>query len=356
MDRQTLATGLAHLTPQKRAELIYAQARSELNTRLWRAALGDVDGGDKERSPLGQGGLSTESLLSLISGQGGVGAAACPCGCGADCPCHRGAHVAGDVDAFDPVGAVAGTSSGDDPVLNAARSIAGLSTATADGTDTTAGDAAGLALGVNSRFSGVLAQAGERSGIPSNVIAAIVDAEAGKHGDGSWNMTSRNPRSSAAGLGQFLSGTWVDMAQRDGTWLNDVAKAKGWLDASGRVTSAARTDLLALRYDARASIETVADYAKGNLDRLERAGFSVRSNPETLAKAAYLSHHLGLGDTQRFLGGGIDAGRARTLLVAQIGSSAANERIAQAGNATRAHREWLIGYINRRIQPGQFNG
>jgi len=83
----------------------------------------------------------------------------------------------------------------------------------------------------------------------------------------------------------------------------------------------------------------------------------VNTDAETLAKSAYLSHHLGLGDARKFLAGGIEPGRARMLLAAQIGGSAADQRIASAaGNATQAHRQWLLGFIDRRIRPGQFAG
>ena len=46
---------------------------------------------------------------------------------------------------------------------------------------------------------------------------------------GRWQVMSRNPRSSAAGLGQFLSGTWIGEAQRKGTYLNEVARTRGWI-------------------------------------------------------------------------------------------------------------------------------
>jgi hypothetical protein len=42
------------------------------------------------------------------------------------------------------------------------------------------------------------------------------------------------------------------------------------------------------------------------------------------------------------------------LLSAQIGSSAAEQRIASTGNATQAHRQWLLGFIDRRIRPEAF--
>ena len=75
---------------------------------------------------------------------------------------------------------------------------------------------------------------------------------------------------------------------------------------------------------------------------------------KTTARAAYLAHHLGLGDAVRFLKGGILPARAHVLLRAQVGAADAEKRIAQAGDPTRAHQQWLLAYIDRRIQPANF--
>jgi hypothetical protein len=333
-------TELAQLTPAKRAQVIYAQAQSQLSNRLWRAALGDGErGNDRDASPLSGGKLDMESLMGLLEAQpGAVAGAGCTCQCA--CACHGSAQPAGftfraEQDAQD--GAAARTPI--DTVSEIARGKPGEGP---------------LQLGVNSRHAPAFAAAEARTGIPATALAAIVNAEAAKGRDGSWNPLSRNPRSSAAGLGQFLSGTWQDIAQTPGTWLNGYAAERGWLDGRGRVQPGCRSELLSLRYDPQASILCVADYAKRNLDQLERGGVRVRNDSETLAKAAYLSHHLGLGDAKKFLSGGIEAGRARMLLSAQIGASAAEQRIASAGSATSAHRQWLLGYIERQIQPGRF--
>jgi hypothetical protein len=342
-------TQLAALSPQKRAQVIYAEAQSQLSSRLWRAALGDGDSKDSnEASPFGGKNMNMDSLLGLLSGRDGIAGAQASCACHCACSCHKPAVAAGGESAIKSVGTTgAGSIDPDEP-----RKAYAPVTLSTGGTDATA--SGNLQLGPNARYAATFATAEARTGIPASALASIVDAEAAKTGDGSWNTHSRNPRSSAAGLGQFLSGTWQELAQTQGTWLNSYAADRGWLDGRGRLQTGNRAELLALRYDPKASILGVADLAKTNLDRLEKAGVRVRTDAETLAKAAYLGHHLGLGDAKKFLSGGIDAGRARMLLSAQIGSSAAQQRIASTGDATQAHRQWLLGFIDRKIRPEAF--
>jgi hypothetical protein len=209
-------------------------------------------------------------------------------------------------------------------------------------------------LGPNMRYGQVLATAAARTGIPAAALAAIVDAEAGKACDGSWKTGSRNPRSSAAGLGQFLSGTWQGEAERPGTWLHDTAASRGWLGSNGRLLPAARSALLALRYDGTASINATADYARSSVAHLKQAGIAVGEDIASVARAAYLGHHLGAGDSVRFLKGGLDSGRARLLLDAQVGSVDASQRIARTGDAASAHRSWLLDFVNRHVTPSRF--
>lgn len=344
---------LSQLSPANRAKVIYSEAQTELASRLWRAALGDGEKDDRKGNGIGQNGLASDSLLELLGKQNSPqpgGVQGCNCGCA--CACHQkpaSASFANDC-VEDLRGAIG------DAAEQSSRKMAAMMGTQATVSVAKGAVVSGLALGANTRFAPALAMAEARTGIPATALAAIVDAEAAKGHDGVWNTMSRNPRSSAAGLGQFLSGTWEQLAETSGTWLNQVASQNGWLDGRGRVQPGARSELLALRYDGQASILGVADLAKMNLTRLEQSGIRVNADAETLAKSAYLSHHLGLGDAKKFLAGGIEPGRARMLLAAQIGGGAADQRIATTGNATQAHRQWLLGFIDRRIRPEQFAG
>ncbi len=346
---------LASLSPANRAKVIYSEAQTELASRLWRAALGDGDKDDRKGNGIGQNGLASDSLLELLGKQNGIqaGGAQGGCHCACACSCHQkpAADASFANDCVEDLRGAIGDAAEQSSRKMAAMMSTGATVSVANGAVVS-----GLALGANTRFAPALAMAEARTGIPATALASIVDAEAAKGHDGVWNTMSRNPRSSAAGLGQFLSGTWEHLAETSGTWLNQVASQNGWLDGRGQVLPGARSELLALRYDGQASILGVADLAKMNLTRLEQSGIRVNTDAETLAKSAYLSHHLGLGDARKFLAGGIEPGRARMLLAAQIGGGAADQRIAAAGNATQAHRQWLLGFIDRRIRPEQFAG
>lgn len=322
----------APLNPQYRAQLIYMQARAELSGRLWQAALGtgDKDAPMPGAKPVMAGEARLETLLAMLSEDIARPMAA-----------SNGA-VAPMSPPTLPAQPRNGDRSADRPQPESAPRSGGRAEATG--------------LGVNAHYGARLEAAGARTGIPAPALAAIVNAEAAKGADGRWLAYSRNPRSSAAGLGQFLSGTWIGEAERKGSWLNNTAQARGWLDPQGRVRSSARSELLALRYNGDASIEATADYARANLDALERGGAHIGNDPDQIARTAYLGHHLGVGDAARFLNGGLEQRRARTLLNAQIGSSQASRRIADTGNATSAHREWLLAYIDKNVRASQYGG
>jgi hypothetical protein len=211
-----------------------------------------------------------------------------------------------------------------------------------------------LNLGVNGHHAPAIEAAARRTGIAPAALATIVDAEAAKLPDGRWNPSSRNPRSSATGLTQFLSSTWEGEAERPGTFLNTLARANGWLNGKGQVRGENRAELLRLRLDARCSIEAAADYAKANVQQLRKAGIKVSENPSQFARLAYLGHHLGAGDAIDFLTNGVDSARARKLLCAQVGTKEASRRIEAAGCPTTAHRNWLSAYVGDKIVVSKF--
>ena len=312
-----LPAELQRMTPTQRAGMIYADARAELGDRLWQAALGRSDE------------AATGDLAEVTSAPSRPSFAAIfeALKTAAKEIAEHSAPAPAPVDVLPRV------------LASSLTSATGFNPA---------------ALGPNRGHAAAIAAAAARTGLPAAALAATVDAEAAKAPNGAWNPLSRNPRSSAAGLGQFLSGTWEGEANRAGTWLNATARANHWLDGRGRVVPSARSALLAMRYEPRAAVEAIADYARFNLDRLQRAGVRVGEGVGQVAKAAYLSHHLGPGDAVKFLRGGLDGARATLLLGAQVGGGEASRRIAASGDASAAHREWLLGFVKSHIRPERF--
>lgn len=301
------------LAPHARADLIYAQARAGIDARLWRAALGSEAEPTARANPaVTRAPVTMDALLTMLS--------------------QRPASPRpADIRATDVRPAVVNFVIGADAEVAAAPK-----------------------LGVNDRFAATIDAAAARTGIPSSALAAILNAESAKDSSGQWQTASRNPRSTAVGLGQFLAGTWQSEAQSAGTWLNGVARANGWLGDDGRILSGARGALLALRQNADASINATADYSRRNLDALRQAGIGIGEGVEQIAQAAYLSHNLGVRDAVNFMRGGIGEARAKMLLEAQVGVGRAAQRIAEAGGAIIAHRDWLTGFIERHIRPDRF--
>lgn len=308
----------------RRAELIYAQARSQIDGRLWRAALGSEVAADQRRATMVAPPMAISTMLGLYAGQ---------------------THDASATLAHPP------NPTGETPA-SAARPEAPAAPRPNRAIDPLTAQASGL--GQNASFSGSIDSAARRVGIPAAVLASIIDAEAAKTHDGRWVPTSRNARSTATGLGQFLSGTWKSEAERAGTWLNATARSNGWIGAGGKIMPDAQAALLALRNDANASINATADFAHNSLAQLTRAGVSIGQSIDQIAKAAYLGHNLGMGDAINFLRGGLSESRARRLLDAQVGSAAAARRVVEAGGAGAAHHSWLTEFMQKRVRAGRF--
>jgi hypothetical protein len=321
------ATAARHrLSPSTRARLIYDEAQAGAATRLWEPALGDrVD-----RTPIQHRDSLGAGALAVSQGTGG--------------------GVAATLLALATSAPSAATSGS----LGAHRDLASRHRASPP-RDEPSPMVSATTLGPNRGYAPWLRAAADRTGIPGQAIAAIVGAEAGKASDGRWLPLSRNPRSSAAGLGQFLARTWIGEAERAGTWLHQLSAANGWLSPQGRVRREAQSALLALRYDARAAIETVADHACHNLAQLRRAGASAGESLEAVTRTAYVAHHLGIGDAISFLRGALEPARAARLLVAQIGVNAAADRIGRSVDAAAAHRSWLTDFIARAVKIMQTN-
>ncbi|GAB4062487.1 LysM domain-containing protein [Uliginosibacterium sediminicola] len=215
---------------------------------------------------------------------------------------------------------------------------------------------------------------------------------------GEWDAKSASPRSSARGMTQFLDGTWLGMACTAGTFLNARAKKERWLTqttievkkgkktttqtvqafrladdtlvtkaplantlnrkyVTGRAKSsdANLQKLLDLRFEPEYAIQTAVDYGMQNLKGLEAAGYELNGLSDgDKAKLMYLTHHLGLGDAKSFIQNTISDSRAEYLLKQQIGGKKADVYFDEEGSYINAHRKWLAGYIDEKIDTKKF--
>jgi hypothetical protein len=108
-----------------------------------------------------------------------------------------------------------------------------------------------------------------------DLISRIVGAESG------GNPTARNPNSSAAGLGQFIDSTWLDMVSRHRPDL---------------VAGKSRDEILALKMDPDLSRAMTDAYANQNAVTLSQSGF--QATPGN----TYLAHFAGPQGALKVLG------------------------------------------------------
>ncbi|EDX3117335.1 LysM peptidoglycan-binding domain-containing protein [Salmonella enterica subsp. enterica serovar Mississippi] len=267
-----------------------------------------------------------------------------------------------------------------------------------------------LMLGKNVIYWNEIIRASERSGIIPQSIAAVIHAEAAKYRGGVWKPTSvckdsANStgkkivyKSSAAGMTQFLNGTWMTETLKEGTYLYEKASEKGLVaekpllnkrgetvkDKKGEVVyekkfqvstdewknlkelkndryitgvtpypdhaTADVQEWLNLRFKPEYAIMAAVDYGLANLAALKEAGYNIDGlNDAEKAKIIYLTHHLGLRNAKRFINNEITENTAEELLKAQVGSKTAKARGKTAGYV-KAHRDWLMDYINNNIK------
>jgi len=165
-------------------------------------------------------------------------------------------------------------------------------------------------------------RARESAVIPSDYAAGVVAAESG------GNTNARNPNSSATGLGQFISSTWLALFKRV---FSD--EAAGLSDEA----------ILALRTNREKSLRLIEEYARENTVALERAGFTGTSANLNLA------HFLGSGGAIKMLRADPSANAAGILPEA----AAANPEVFKRGSASVQD---ILDYAERRAQRGSASG
>ncbi|MDB5365122.1 MAG: hypothetical protein JWM77_1049 [Rhodospirillales bacterium] len=209
-----------------------------------------------------------------------------------------------------------------------------------------------MRLGVNQKYADAIYEGAERSGLSPTVVAAIIHAEAGKIHHGEWNPASYN-KTGALGLGQMRPSAWIEVSEKHGTLLNELARQQQWLTEFGKLKPENQSALLALRLDPRHSIVAAAEYDAMTLKQLlaDRPSIHV-TRPADQAKLIYLLHHEGLTGAKQFLDGAIPERNAETRLKANV-KGRFDLLVEQYGTAAAAYSAWLESRLEK-INPSRF--
>ncbi|MGL4542086.1 MAG: transglycosylase SLT domain-containing protein [Polymorphobacter sp.] len=133
-------------------------------------------------------------------------------------------------------------------------------------------------------------RASTRTGVDFAYLIAQARIESG------LDPHARSRSSSATGLYQFTSATWLETVRKHGAAHGLEWAANALKDGVAAVRQDTRTAILALRNDAQASAMMAAEFAADNRDALEsRLGRAVGTTE------LYLAHFLGSTGATRFL-------------------------------------------------------
>jgi murein DD-endopeptidase MepM/ murein hydrolase activator NlpD len=202
---------------------------------------------------------------------------------------------------------------------------------------------------VNNKYRAYIVSAAKRHGFTAHSLAAVIDAEAAKiKKTGEWNVNSKADSSSAAGLTQFLDGTWLAMCNDRSSLVGQYVKNNPKLTKEQKLN---------LRFNAEMAIDAAAAYAISNF-KTSGLPYQNLSEPSSMAKFAYLLHHEGASGGKNFILNTLSSERAKKLLFIQFGKNGtkqAEEFLKRfKGDAKAAYGAWLRNYIDGHINIYQY--
>lgn len=173
----------------------------------------------------------------------------------------------------------------------------------------------------NEKYRGYIFAAAKRHNLTPHSLAALINAEAArisktvpgrqkKVQTEEWNPKSKAPPpGTAAGLTQFLDGTWLGMAADSNSLVGQHVAAKypnvkpKDLSTLFSKNSYIKQEVLDLRFNPEMSIDAAGAYARANLNELQKyvPSSSQLQDAEALAKLAYLLHHEGLAGAKTII-------------------------------------------------------
>ena len=150
------------------------------------------------------------------------------------------------------------------------------------------------------------------------------------------NPAAKAKTSSATGLYQFTSGTWMDLVKRHGDklGLGDAAVSL----RNGSITASEKNALLAKRHDPALSSELAARFAIENAQTLQRSGHEKIGSTEL-----YIAHFLGPQGANTFLTG-LKTNPGGPAAQALPQAAGANAQIFFADGKARSYSEIFSGF------------
>lgn len=201
---------------------------------------------------------------------------------------------------------------------------------------------------INNKYRPYIVSAAKRHGFTPHSLAAVIDAEAAKiKKTGEWDVNSKASSSSAAGLTQFLDGTWLSMCTDKTSLVGQYVLANPKLSKAQKLN---------LRFNAEMAIDAAAAYAISNF-KASRLPYQNLTEPSSMAKFAYLLHHEGSTGGKNFVLNNLSEERAHKLLYIQFGKNGAKQATAflnRFKNAKEAYGAWLRNYIDGHINIYQY--
>jgi len=194
-----------------------------------------------------------------------------------------------------------------------------------------------------------IARASAATGVDFNYLLAQAKIES------ALDPSARAGTSSAAGLYQFTSGTWLETLDRHAArhgmqWIDDAISRSGGRAQVGDPST--REHLMSLRYDADASALMAAELARDNAGEIRGV---LGREPD--AAELYMAHFLGSGGARTFLSAlQTDPGQTAAALLPQ--AAGANRAIFYDNGRARSVgevMELMRGKVSSAMEGGAGN-
>jgi hypothetical protein len=188
-----------------------------------------------------------------------------------------------------------------------------------------------------------IARAAQATGVDFNYLLAQAKLES------SLDPGAKAPTSSAAGLYQFTRGTWLQTLERHGA-SHGMDWAGSAIDGGKVADPGARSQIMAMRYDADTSALMAAELANDN-----KADLTGVLGREPDAAELYLAHFLGSGGAKDFLTA-LNANPGQSAAAVVPKAAAANRTIffdgAGAPRSVADVMELLRGKVSAAMESG----